>query len=187
MLVLGLPLMIVLGALAAFPFLPGWPLAAVALVAAILAPTDAALGQVVVTNPVVPERVRRALTVESGLNDGLALPAVLLFASLAAAAEGQQTNWLLFAAKQVLLGPLVGIVLGYVGGRALLLAKERELTSDAFEGIGALALAGSAYLAALAIGGNGFIAAFAAAWRSARWSWIGVGSCSHSPKAKVSF
>jgi NhaP-type Na+/H+ or K+/H+ antiporter len=162
MLTFGLPLTIALGTLATFPFLPGWPLAAVALVAAILAPTDAALGQVVVTNPVVPERVRRALNVESGLNDGLALPAVLLLASLAAAAEGEQTNWLLFAAKQLLLGPLVGIVLGHVGGRVLLLAKERGWTSDAFEGIGALALAGSAYLAATEIGGNGFIAAFVA-------------------------
>jgi NhaP-type Na+/H+ or K+/H+ antiporter len=162
MLALGLPLTVALGTLAAFPFLPGWPLAAVALVAAILAPTDAALGQVVVTNPTVPERVRRALTVESGLNDGLALPAVLLFASLAAAAEGEQTNWVLFVAKQLVLGPAVGVVLGHVGGRVLLVAKERELTSDAFEGIGALALAGSAYLAATEIGGNGFIAAFVA-------------------------
>ncbi len=162
MLAVGLPLTIVLGTLAAFPFLPGWPLAAVALVAAILAPTDAALGQVVVTNPAVPERVRRALTVESGLNDGLALPAVLLLASLAAVAEGEPTNWILFAVKQVVLGPAVGIAFGLVGGRILLFAKARALTSDAFEGIGALALAGSAYLGATAIGGNGFIAAFAA-------------------------
>ncbi|MDP6342589.1 MAG: cation:proton antiporter, partial [Alphaproteobacteria bacterium] len=81
MLAVGLPLSIALGTLAAWPFLPGWPLAAVALVAAILAPTDAALGQAVVSNPAVPDRPRRALTVESGLNDGLALPAVLLFAS----------------------------------------------------------------------------------------------------------
>jgi NhaP-type Na+/H+ or K+/H+ antiporter len=162
MLAIGLPLMIVLGTLAAYPFLPGWPLVAVALVAAILAPTDAALGLVVVTNPVVPERVRQALTVESGLNDGLVLPAVLLLASLAAAAEGEQTNWVLFAAKQVLLGPAVGILCGYVGGRGLLFAQQRALTSDAFEGIGALALAGSAYLAATEVGGNGFISAFCA-------------------------
>jgi len=163
MLVVGLPLTIGLGTLAAFPFLPGWPLAAVALVAAILAPTDAALGQVVITNPIVPERVRRALTVESGLNDGLALPAVLLFASLTAEIlDGAQTNWLLFGAKQLLLGPVVGVLVGYIGGVALLFAKDRHLTSDSFEGVGALALAGSAYLGAVEIGGNGFIAAFAA-------------------------
>jgi len=163
MLAIGLPLTIALGTLAAFPFLPGWPLAAVALVAAILAPTDAALGQAVVTNPIVPERVRRALTVESGLNDGLALPAILLFASLAAEAmESEQTNWLIFGAKQLLLGPAAGTTIGLMGGKLMLLANERELTADKFEGVAALALAGTAYLGAIQIGGNGFIAAFVA-------------------------
>lgn len=163
MLAIGLPLTIVLGTAAAFPFLPGWPLVAVALVASILAPTDAALGQAVVTNPIVPDRVRRALTVESGINDGLALPAVLLFASLAAEVmDSEQTNWILFGAKQLTLGPLVGITVGIVGGRLLLLAKKHALTSEIYEGVGALALAGSAYLAATLIGGNGFISAFVA-------------------------
>jgi len=163
MLAIGLPVTIALGTLAAFPFLPGWPLVAVALVASILAPTDAALGQAVVTNPIVPERVRRALTVESGINDGLALPAVLLFASLTAdVMDAQQTNWLLFGAKQLTLGPLVGVAAGILGGKMLLLAHKHGLTSDSTEGIGALALAGTAYLAATQIGGNGFIAAFIA-------------------------
>ncbi len=163
MLVIGLPMTIALGTLAALPFLPGWPLVAVALVASILAPTDAALGQAVVTNPIVPERVRRALTVESGINDGLALPAVLLFASLTAEVmDAQQTNWLLFGAKQLTLGPLVGVAAGILGGKMLLLAHKHGLTSDSTEGIGALALAFTAYLAATQIGGNGFIAAFIA-------------------------
>ena len=61
MLIIGLPLTIVLGTLAAIPFLPGWPLVAVALLASILAPTDAALGQAVVTNPIVPDRVRKSV------------------------------------------------------------------------------------------------------------------------------
>ena len=127
MLAVGLPLTLCFGVVAAYPFLPGWPLAAVALVAAILAPTDAALGQAVVTNPIVPERVRRALTVESGLNDGLALPAVLLFASLTAEImSGGNTFWLLFGAKQLLFGPLVGIIFGLAGGWLLLLAKKKQ-------------------------------------------------------------
>lgn len=163
MLVIGLPLSIAFGTLAAMALLPGWSIFAVALLAAILAPTDAALGQAVISNPVVPERARRALTVESGLNDGLALPVILLFASLAAHAAGQgDTNWLLFGAKQLILGPLAGAAIGLIGGAALMFAKRHELTSDTFEGIGAIALAGVAYLGASEVDGNGFIAAFVA-------------------------
>lgn len=163
MLIIGLPLSIVLGTFAAWLFLPHWPVFALALVASILAPTDAALGQAVVTNPVVPERSRRALTVESGLNDGLALPAILLFASLTAEVMDQgSTNWPLFGAKQLLLGPMAGAVAGLTGGTVLMWAKKRHLTAEAFEGVGAIALAGAAYLAATAIGGNGFISAFVA-------------------------
>ena len=162
MLAIGLPLTIVLGTLAALPFLSGWPLVGVALVAAILAPTDAALGQAVITNPLVPDRVRRALTVESGLNDGLALPAVLLFASLAAEVmDSEQTNWLVFGAQQLILGPIAGLIVGFAGAKLLLYAKDRHLTSTTYEGIGALAMAFACYLAADAVGGNGFIAAFA--------------------------
>lgn len=163
MLAIGLPLSVAFGTLAALAFLPGWSIFAVALLAAILAPTDAALGQAVISNPVVPERARRALTVESGLNDGLALPVILLFASLAAHAAGQgETNWLLFGAKQLVLGPLAGAAIGLIGGAALMFAKKHDLTSDTFEGIGAIALAGAAYLGATEVGGNGFISAFVA-------------------------
>ena len=163
MLIIGLPLSVGLGTLAAYPFLPGWPLVAVALLAAILAPTDAALGQAVVTNPIVPERERRSLTVESGLNDGLALPLVLLFACWTAHATSDAApNWLLFAAKQVILGPAVGALVGWAGGRLLRVAKRADWTNESFEGVATLALAGSAYLAADLVGGNGFISAFVA-------------------------
>ena len=163
MLLIGLPLAIGFGTIAAWFFLPGWPWVALALVAALLAPTDAALGQSVVANPLVPERVRRTLTVESGLNDGMALPAVLLFASLTASAMGQEDrNWLLFGALQLVLGPIVGIIAGYAGGKLLMYSHRQGLTSQTFEGIGALALAGAAYLAAGEVGGNGFIASFVA-------------------------
>ena len=83
MLVVGLPLTIILGLVVAtflFPSLSFWE---AALLAALLAPTDAALGQAVVSNPAVPLRIRQAINIESGLNDGIALPAVLLFAALA--------------------------------------------------------------------------------------------------------
>lgn len=163
MLLIGLPLAIGLGTLAGLLFMPTWPLVGVALAAAILAPTDAALGQAVVSNPDVPDRARRALTVESGLNDGLALPAVLFFASLMAASEApDMTNWLAFGAAQILLGPLAGAAIGVAGGCMLLLAKKHNTTSELYEGVGALALAGAAYLGATLIGGNGFISAFVA-------------------------
>lgn len=163
MLLLGLPLAFIIGTAVAWVILPGWPLAALALLAAILVPTDAALGQPVVANQDVPERPRRALTVESGLNDGLALPLVLLMAFLAAPeAAAPQEGWLVFGAKQITLGPLVGIAIGAMGGVILLWAKKHNTTSDIYEGIGALGLAASAYLAAKLVGGNGFISAFAA-------------------------
>ncbi|WP_298838202.1 cation:proton antiporter [uncultured Roseobacter sp.] len=163
MLLIGLPMAVALGTLAGMLLMPAWPFFAAALAAAILAPTDAALGQAVVSNPDVPDRARRALTVESGLNDGLALPAVLFFASMLAASESADaTNWLAFGAGQILLGPLAGAAIGAAGGSVLLLAKKYKTTSELYEGVGALALAGAAYLGASLIGGNGFISAFAA-------------------------
>lgn len=163
MLLIAMPLTVLLGTLAAWPFLDGWPIYAIILLACVLAPTDAALGQAVVANPAVPERSRRALTVESGLNDGLALPAILLFASLTAEdTQTGQAGWLVFGASQLLLGPLVGMVAGTLGGKIFLWAKEKEYTSEPYEGIGAIALAVTAYLGATAIGGNGFISAFVA-------------------------
>ncbi|MFK7882368.1 cation:proton antiporter [Roseobacter sp.] len=164
MLLIGLPISIVLGCLAGLLLFPAWPLAALALLAAILSPTDAALGQAVVTNPNVPIRQRRALTVESGLNDGLALPIILFFASVTAAETTSigQGAWLIFGAKQIILGTLVGAAIGATGGWALLRSKAFMTTSEVYEGIGAIALAGAAYLAAVLLGGNGFVSAFVA-------------------------
>ena len=161
MLVFGLPLSLIIGGIAGSFLMPGWPLVAIFLVAAILAPTDAALGQPVVTNEAVPIRPRRALIVESGLNDGLALPLVLLFASLTAEEMAtSDASWLYFAANQIILGPIAGGLVGWLGGVVLIHAQNRNLTSETFEGIAALALAGLSYLLASQIGGNGFIAAF---------------------------
>lgn len=163
MLVIGLPLSVLIGTVFAALLLPAYPLIVAALVAALLAPTDAALGQAVVTNKAVPERVRRALTLESGLNDGLALPVILLFASLTAEMMHQDaTNWVVFGAKQLIYGPLVGGIIGGIGGVLFLAAKQRKMTTAEIEGIGALAMAGCAYLAAGMIDGNGFISAFVA-------------------------
>jgi NhaP-type Na+/H+ or K+/H+ antiporter len=90
------------GALLAYLMFPGIGWAAAALVATILAPTDAALGLAVVTNRSVPMRIRRALNVESGLNDGIATPFVTLFIAAVAAKESLgNTAWGLEALKQI--------------------------------------------------------------------------------------
>jgi NhaP-type Na+/H+ or K+/H+ antiporter len=163
MLIIGLPLTIVGGtwlALTLFPQLQFWE---AVLLAALLAPTDAALGQSVVSNPAVPVRIRQAINVESGLNDGIALPAVLLFAALASAQQEpapEAAQWLRFALFQISLGPLIGVMAGFAGARLLDSAAERGWAETEFQGIGILALAILAYVLAELVGGNGFIAAF---------------------------
>ncbi|WP_371224848.1 cation:proton antiporter [Roseovarius sp. 2305UL8-3] len=162
MLLIGLPLAMVFGYLVNLFLLPGWPIWELALLAAILAPTDAALGQAVVTNQNVPERLRNALTVESGVNDGLALPAVLFFGCLAVGGvhDDVQTSWVVFAAKQIGLGSLAGAAIGALGAFLMTRALRSGLTNELFEGIGVLALAALSYLVSVEIGGNGFLAAF---------------------------
>ena len=162
LLFVGLPLTVIAGALLAYLIVPevGW--AAAALIATILAPTDAALGLAVVTNKAVPVRIRRALNVESGLNDGIATPFVTLFIAVVAAEEGLgETAWGLEALKQIGLGILAAVVVGYIGGKLLAFAKDHGWTSEVSEQIAILALALLAYEGAVAIGGNGFVAAFA--------------------------
>ena len=162
MLVVGLPLAIVTGTLVATWLFPAFSVWEAALLAALLAPTDAALGQSVVSAQVVPIRIRQAINVESGLNDGIALPAVLLLAALAGTAHDvtDPSEWIRFGVMQVTLGPLAGILLGYLGAHLLDVAAARGWASSAFQGIGILSLAIFIYVAAELVGGNGFIATF---------------------------
>ena len=164
MLLIGLPLAVAAGTLVALSMFPAFSLWEAALLAALLAPTDAALGQSVVSAKAVPLRIRQSINIESGLNDGIALPAVLLFAALAGAAQGgnEAGDWLKFGLLQVTLGPLAGAVIGYAGARLLDAAAEREWATTAFQGIGILSLSVLAYVLAEMIGGNGFISAFVA-------------------------
>jgi NhaP-type Na+/H+ or K+/H+ antiporter len=150
-----------LGGLVAFGLFPGADLGLALLLATILAPTDAALGLPIFTNPRVPVRIRRALNVESGLNDGIATPLVTLFTALALAEEGfQASGWLLSALAQIGIGLAAGIAAGLLGGWFFATAVKRGWTSETGEQIGNLALALCAFWAAKALGGNGFIAAF---------------------------
>ena len=162
LLFVGLPLTILAGALVAHLVFPEIPWAAAALIATILAPTDTALGLAVVTNRSVPTRIRRALNVESGLNDGIATPFVTLFIAILAAEEGLGDRaWGLEALKQIGLAIIAAVVVGYIGGKLMVFAKDHGWTSDVSEQIAILALALLAYEGSVAIGGNGFVAAFA--------------------------
>jgi NhaP-type Na+/H+ or K+/H+ antiporter len=161
LLLVGLPLTIALGTVAARLLFPeaGW--AAAALIASILAPTDAALGLAVVTNPVVPARIRRALNVESGLNDGIATPFVTLFLSLLIAEEGLGSgHWAADAAKEIGLALVAAVAVGVLGGRLLVVVRRLSWTSAISEQLVVLALSLLAYVGAVAMGGNGFVAAF---------------------------
>lgn len=162
MLLVGLPLTIAAGTVGAVWMFPQFSFWEAVLLAALLAPTDAALGQSVVSAKAVPVRIRQAINVESGLNDGIALPAVLLCVALASAhAEAAGAGeWIRFGVLQVTLGPIVGVAIGYAGGRLLDSAVECGWVNEAFQGIGILSLAVFTYVAAELIGGNGFIAAF---------------------------
>ena len=162
MLMIGLPLTIVAGTIIALQMFPAFSFWEAALLAALLAPTDAALGQAVLSAKQVPVRIRQAINIESGLNDGIALPAVLLFAALASAEHGASnaSNWFQFGMLQLTLGPLTGIVVGFAGARLLDSAAERRWANTSFQGIGILSLAVFTYVAAELVGGNGFIAAF---------------------------
>ncbi len=162
MLIIGLPLTIVAGAIVASQLFPAFSFWEAALLAALLAPTDAALGQAVLSAEVVPARIRQAINIESGLNDGIALPAVLLFAALASAEQvtSGAGEWFRFIAIQLTLGPLTGVVIGFAGARLLDSAAEHRWANTSFQGIGILSLAVLTYVSAELIGGNGFIAAF---------------------------
>ena len=161
LLAIGLPLTIVCGAAAALLLQPQEGLAFACLLGTILAPTDAALGLPIFNNPRVPVRIRRALNVESGLNDGIATPFVLLFVALAAASgEPQQGHWVLNAAKEIILAGVAGAAVGFLGSWVLTQATRRGWSSEGSARLGIFALAIAAYFVSLAIGGNGFIAAF---------------------------
>lgn len=161
---IGLPLTVLLGAVIAWFLFPQFSIWEACLLAAVLAPTDAALGQAVVTSPKVPLKIRQSLNVESGLNDGIVLPLVMLFAALAVASTDApgQSSWLGYWLQQVTLGPLAGGIVGGVGGFALGSAKKSGTINPDFLRLSGVALALLAWSGALLVGGNGFIAAFVA-------------------------
>src|SRR4051794_11912639 len=161
LLALGLPLTVLAGWVLAAWLLPGLGGWLALLVGAALAPTDAALGASVMTNPAVPTRVRRLITVESGLNDGIVTPVVFVALAGAVSAEGlADAPGPAAALLDLLIGAAVGGAVGAVGGRLLREARSRGWAAEELSGIAVLGLAAAAYAAALVAQGNGFVAAF---------------------------
>ena len=160
----GLPLTIALGALAAAVIFDQLTIWEAVILGVILAPTDAALGQAVVTEPRVPGRIRQGLNIESGLNDGICVP--LLFGAVAAAdveshiSEGRTGMTLLL--EEVGYGIAGGIVAGLLIGAVVVYAGRRDLIEGSWRQVIPAAGAALAYGTAVALHGSGFIAAFVA-------------------------
>ena len=159
---IGLPLTIAAGFGAALVILGdlAWPEAL--LLAVILAPTDAALGQAVVTLPILPSRVRQGLNVESGLNDGICVPLFLVVLAVAEAEAGALGGGAAarLLTEQIGYGILAGVVAGAIAAALLITGARRRSLDPLWAQIIPVTAAALAYTAAVPLGGSGFIAAF---------------------------
>ena len=160
---IGLPLTIAAGALAGAVLIPDISFAEAVVLAVILACTDAALGQAVVTDERIPSRIRQGLNVESGLNDGLCVPlffiAIAIAETDAGTTSGHAAASLVF--EQIGYGLVGGIVAGAAGATALAVATRRRLVEPHWLQILTVASALLAAGIASGLGGSIFIAAFA--------------------------
>jgi len=159
---IGMPLTIILGTLINWLLFPdvGW--VAVALLAAILAPTDAALGSAVIEDESVPVRDRLALNVESGVNDGLAVPIVAILTAALIQESRSAVEWVGFVVQQIGVGLAIGVVLGGGTIAALRWSHARGWSDARYEQLATFVVPIVALFAAEWASGNSFIAAFAA-------------------------
>ena len=161
---IGLPLTIAFGALLAAASFGALSVPEAVVLAVLLAPTDAALGQAVVTEPRLPSRIRQGLNVESGLNDGICVPLLFIVLAVAEADAGEvgAAHAVRLVAEEIGYGILGGIIAGAVAGAALTLAGARGLIERTWTQIVPVAGAALAFGIAAPLGGSGFIAAFVA-------------------------
>ena len=162
MLVIGLPLAMVAGALAA-----GWllalPVGLALLVGVTLAPTDAALALPLLESEELPPRIRQSVNVESGLNDGLALPALFIAIGLIGSEEGRSAGAaLLLIIEQIGIGVVGGVLFGLLGAWVIGEGGRRGWMTPIHQKIAGVALALAAFAAVQLLGGSGFVAAFVA-------------------------
>ncbi|MDR3686166.1 MAG: cation:proton antiporter, partial [Coriobacteriia bacterium] len=157
---IGLPAMIVIGTAVAYGMMPNLGLVGAALLATMLAPTDAALGDAVVSDERLPVSIRQGLNVESGLNDGLSVPIFLVLLALAADPTAAHTGALVTEmARQIGFGILGGALIGGLGGLLFRLSGARAML-DSWRRIAVMAIALGCFVCAAVLGGSGFIGAF---------------------------
>jgi NhaP-type Na+/H+ or K+/H+ antiporter len=164
LLAIGLPLTIAIGALLAAAMFGHLNAGEAVVLAVVLAPTDAALGQAVVTEPRLPSRIRQGLNVESGLNDGICVPLLLIALAVADVETKTVTSHhaVSIVAEEIGYGILGGVAAGLVAAAVVAIGHRRELISGSWLQVIPIAGAALAYGFAAALGGSGFIAAFLA-------------------------
>ncbi|GAA0879482.1 cation:proton antiporter [Algoriphagus jejuensis] len=165
LLTFGLPLTMIAGAVIAIPMFPEVRPLILIMMAFILAPTDAALGQAVVTGEQVPRRIRQTINVESGLNDGIGLPPILVCIALLSGSAGEGFDgqyWLTFVAKQFIYGPVIGGIVGWGCGKLVELAFKKGMMANVYQMLASVSIAVLSFWCAEFLGGNGFIAAYVA-------------------------
>jgi NhaP-type Na+/H+ or K+/H+ antiporter len=162
LLVVGFPLTIVLGTALALWVMPVMPLWEAVCLAAIVAPTEVALIDALLDNGRIPERVRHALSVESGCYDGLALAAMLAAVALASEQNDPDPGrWGWFAIRTEVVSITVGLVIGVIGGLVIMRSRQRGWMSDTWAQLATLALALVCFQVGEGLHGSGFVAAFA--------------------------
>jgi NhaP-type Na+/H+ or K+/H+ antiporter len=163
LLLIGLPLTILLGFLLAAVVFPSLETLEMALLAALLAPTDAALGKPVVTNRTMPAVMRESLNLESGLNDGICVPIVVLLLGLAVGTQiegGTMVHVARVVIEAIGIGAAIGLALTWSTARMLRFAERHGWISEHWAEIPIVALAAACFAGAQAAGGSGFIACF---------------------------
>jgi NhaP-type Na+/H+ or K+/H+ antiporter len=160
---IGMFLTLLLGALGALVVFRQLTLWEAGILAAILAPTDAGLGQIIVNSPRVPMKIRQALNVEAGLNDGLSVPFLLFFMALAApSANSHSANLFRFIIEQLGYGAFIGIAIGLAGGWLLGWVGRNNWMAASSQQLGVVALPLFCMVASEAADASMFIAAFVA-------------------------
>ena len=163
LLLISLPLTILFGFGAGVLIFGGLTLIEIAILATILAPTDAALGKAVVTNDAVPANIREGLNFESGLNDGICVPILFIFLALASknGIEGNTTmHAILLVVEEIGIGVIVGAGLAALGSWLLKQFNDRGWVTETWKQLPVIALAVACFALAQYIGGSGFIACF---------------------------